>query len=135
LAFNLLSASGFHVARAVEGTLESYYQLFSGKPGETLANWHDYKIALEKIASKNPKPCPLAKTLTELDQMRTDYRNPIVHPRVVLTEPDARMLFANGESLIIAMAQEIADAKAQGGVQLTLAENKDDPKGQEEAAG
>ena len=27
LAFNLLSASGFHVARAVEGTIESYYQI------------------------------------------------------------------------------------------------------------
>jgi hypothetical protein len=42
--------------------------------------------------------------------MRTDYRNPIMHPRVVLTEGDARMLFANGESLIIAMAQEIMTA-------------------------
>ena len=28
LAFNLLTASGFHVARAVEGTLEAYYQNF-----------------------------------------------------------------------------------------------------------
>ena len=34
------------------------------------------------------------------------------------------MLFANGESLIIAMAQEIAAAKAQGGVQLALATNE-----------
>lgn len=118
LAFNLLSASGFHVARAVEACLEVYYQLFSGNPGETLNGWKDYIIALEKIAAKNPTPCPLKKTLTELDQMREDYRNPIVHPRVVLTESDARMLFANGESLIIAMAQELAEAAK--GVQPTL---------------
>jgi hypothetical protein len=32
LALNLLTASGFHVARAVEGMLESYYQHFSGDP-------------------------------------------------------------------------------------------------------
>ena len=42
--------------------------------------------------------------------MKDDYRNPIAHPRIVLTEPDARMLFANGESLIIAMAQELKAA-------------------------
>ncbi len=42
--------------------------------------------------------------------MKDDYRNPIMHPRQVLTETDARMLFANGESLIMAMAQEIAEA-------------------------
>jgi hypothetical protein len=119
LAFNLLSASGFHVARAVEACLESYYGLFSGKPGETLHSWYDYIKALKEIAAKNPTPCPMEKTLVELDQMREDYRNPIVHPRVVLTEGDARMLFANGESLIIAMAQELAVAAK--GVQPTLA--------------
>lgn len=119
LAFNLLSASGFHVARAVEAQLEAYYQLFSGKPGHTLHGWHDYITALQAIIDNSPTPCPLAKTLAELDQMRQDYRNPIVHPRVVLTEADARMLFANGESLIIAMAQELAEAAR--GVQPTLA--------------
>jgi hypothetical protein len=72
LAFNLLSASGFHTARAVEATLESYYQLFSGKAGETLRSWYDYKEELDKIIAKKPTPCPQAKTLAELDQMRTD---------------------------------------------------------------
>jgi len=67
LAFNLLSASGFHTARAVEGTLEAYYQLFSGKPGKTLKNWNDYIEALQKIAAKNPTPVPQEKTLAELD--------------------------------------------------------------------
>jgi hypothetical protein len=119
LAFNLLSASGFHVARAVEACLESYYGLFSGKPGDTLRSWYDYIKALKGIAEKKPTPCPLEKTLVELDQMREDYRNPIVHPRVVLSEGDARMLFANGESLIIAMAQELAAAAK--GVQPSLA--------------
>jgi hypothetical protein len=108
LAFHLLSASGFHVARAVEGTMEAYYQRFSGKPGTTLVSWHEYITELENMKLLSPRPSE--KTIAELRQMKNDYRNPIMHPRVVLTEPDARMLFANGESLIIAMAQELAAA-------------------------
>lgn len=111
LAFNLLSASGFHVTRAVEGTLEAYYQVFSGKPGALKRSWSDYIKALQALDDTAPHGRPSAKTLAELDQMRTDYRNPIAHPRVVLTESDARMLYANGESVIIAMAQELRDVQ------------------------
>lgn len=110
LAFNLLSASGFHVARAVEGTLELYYQLYTSSPGETLNGMYDYIKELEKL--KAPSPVPEQKTLAELEQIRKDYRNPLMHPRVVLSESDAKMLFNNGESLIIAMGQEIAKLQA-----------------------
>jgi hypothetical protein len=121
MAFNLLSACGFHVARAVEGTMEAYYQLFSGKSGKTLRSWDDYHKELAKIAEGKPTPAPEEKTLIEFDQMRRDYRNPIVHPRVALGEADIRILFNNGESLIIAMASEIKRAQiSQGGVQPTL---------------
>ena len=120
LAFSLLSASGFHVARAVEATLEVYYQLYTGKTG-TLNGWHDYLKALEGVQSDGAKPAPTNKTITELKQMKDDYRNPIMHPRVVLTENDARILFDNGESLIIAMAEEIKAIRAAGGVQGALA--------------
>jgi hypothetical protein len=118
LAFNLLSASGFHVTRAVEGILESYYQIFTAQPGKTLRGWYDYHQELSAVALAGGSPYPSQKTLSELDQMRTDYRNPIAHPRVVLSESDARMLFANGESLIIAMAQEIKEARS--GIQAAL---------------
>jgi hypothetical protein len=121
LAFNLLSASGFHVARAVEGTLERYYQVFCSKPpGETLHSWNDYIQALETARKAKVDPVPTAKTLAELRQMKDDYRNPIAHPRIVLSEADARMLFANGESLIIGMALELAEV-AKSGVQPALA--------------
>jgi len=118
LAFSLLTASGFHVARSVEGILEAYYQRFTGKTG-TLNGWQDYIDALEKVRKSNATPAPQAKTLAELKQMKEDYRNPLAHPRIVLNEADARMLFANGESLIIAMAQELT-AAAQTGVQPPL---------------
>jgi hypothetical protein len=52
--------------------------------------------------------------------MKDDYRNPVMHPRVTLTENDARMLFDNGESLIIAMAEEIKAIRDRGGAQGVL---------------
>jgi hypothetical protein len=121
LAFSLLSATGFHVARAVEATLEIYYQLFTAKAG-TLNGWNDYIQALEAVAQSGAAPSPAAKTLAELRQMKDDYRNPVMHPRVTLTENDARMLFDNGESLIIAMAEEIKAIRDAGvGAQGVLA--------------
>jgi hypothetical protein len=120
LAFSLLSATGFHVARAVEATLEVYYQLYTGAPG-TLHSWHDYLKALEAVASTGSSPAPASKTLAELRQMKDDYRNPVMHPRVTLSENDARILFDNGESLIIAMAEEIKAIREAGGVQGSLA--------------
>jgi hypothetical protein len=120
LAFNLLSASGFHVARAVEATLEVYYQSYTAKTG-TLRGWNDYIKALEVVVSSGASPRPAEKTLAELRQMKDDYRNPVMHPRVTLSENDARMLFDNGESLIIAMAEEIKGIRESGGAQGVLA--------------
>jgi hypothetical protein len=121
LAFSLFSASGFHAARAVEATMEAYYQLFLGKPGKILRSWDEYHKELSKIVAANPNPTPQPKTLIEFDQMRQDYRNPIAHPRVSLTEADARVVFNNGESLIILMASEIKTIREAGGVQGSLA--------------
>ncbi len=55
---------------------------------------------------------PDPKTIAVIRQMKDDYRNPVVHPRVVLTEADSRMLFNNGESAIIGMAQGLKDVTA-----------------------
>lgn len=119
LALNLCTASGFHVVRAVEGTLEAYYQTFTGQPGVTKAGWDSYLKDLEKLP-EGTEPMPDPKTLAVIRQMKDDYRNPVVHPRVVLTEPDAHMLFNNGASAIIGMAQGLKDAApgAQGALAL-----------------
>ena len=114
LAFGIFSGSGFHVARGVEGILESYYQLFCDRGDKTLNGWREYIEALEKAKNSGQKPAPSEKILSELIQMKDDYRNPLMHPRVVLNEADAHMLFMNGASLIIAMAQEIREAKTTG---------------------
>ena len=98
--------------------LEIYYQTFCGSPPAAGRSWGHLLTDLE-VQTLSPKPAE--KTLAEIRQMKDDYRNPLMHPRVVLSEGDARMLFANGESLIIAMAQEMRDiVSTKGGVQPAL---------------
>jgi hypothetical protein len=101
--------------------VEAYYQQFSGKPGTTLVSWGEYIKELGALRKSGQTPAPSEKAVAELQQMKDDYRNPIMHPRVVLTESDARIVFNNGESLIIVMAQELADvAKGHSGIQPNL---------------
>lgn len=111
LAFNLLTASGFHVARAVEATMEAYYMFHSGKT-ETLIGWEAYCRALEALPRNATDPAPSERTINEFRQMKDDFRNPIMHPRVSLNEGDAKILFNNGESLIILMASEIKELRS-----------------------
>jgi len=100
-------------------TLEVYYQAFTGKDG-TLNSWHDYISALDGVGKAEGQPAPDEKTINLLKQMKDDYRNPVVHPRVVLSESDARIVFCNGEAAIMGMAQEIKRAKEQNGSQPAL---------------
>ena len=120
LGLNLHTASGFHVCRAVEAELEEYYQVHCNAAGKTLRSWHEYITKLDERLKADPSSGPTEKTIAELRQMKDDYRNPVAHPRVILAEPDARMLFSNGESLIIAMAQELKTAAENGTVSQPL---------------
>ncbi len=110
LAFNLSSAAGFHIARAVEGMMEVYHQIFcpAGKKG--LKHWRDYIADFESELAGDNQVMPSSRVISDLKQMKEDYRNPLMHPRVVLTDADARILLANGESVILRMAQEMQAA-------------------------
>ncbi|MGD9508487.1 MAG: hypothetical protein AB7I59_26955 [Geminicoccaceae bacterium] len=107
LAFGLFTASGFHLCRAVEALIEVYYQRFCGKAG-TLRSWHDYIKALEAQAQVSAPPVPGLATIEYLKQMKDSDRNPISHPRVILDEAEACILFASGQSLIGRMLQELS---------------------------
>lgn len=116
LAFILPSASGFHVARAIESTVEAYYKAYLGTAPPTGQSWGDLVSDLEKVA-QNPVPDP--KTLAILRQIKDDWRNPVIHPRVTLTLTDAEVLFALGASVLMAVAQELKRL-AENGVQPSL---------------
>jgi hypothetical protein len=128
LAFGMFTACGFHVARSVEGMLEAYFHAFSGGLNKKSKQWGEYLDALEKVAASQASLSPSLKTLGELKQLKDDWRNPLMHPRVVLEEPDARAVFNNGETLVMMMAQELAAASAKGAQPpLALVASANDP--------
>lgn len=110
-AFGLPTATGFHVCRAVEAVLESYYMLFSGKT-KTLHGWQSYINALQKIThDSNAKAKPQERTLHDLTHLKDSSRNPIMHPRVILDDVDADILLSEGKNVMIQMALEIRETK------------------------
>lgn len=122
LAFNLPTAAGFHAARGIEGQMELYWQTFTKKTG-TCHGWQDYIDDLRKVMTAGIVPVPEERTVKMLELIKAHDRNPVMHPRdVILSDIDARILFSSAEGVIIAMAQEIKEArKALGLMPATLA--------------
>lgn len=131
LAFGLPTASGFHILRAAESVLEDYYGMVSGKPGATQRGWHDYAEALDKLSDGDDKEAPSKRVIRSVRQIKDLDRNRIMHPRAVLEEADAMILFMVATSAIAQMAMCLRDAGGQTELQL-IAPDEDDDK---EAAG
>jgi hypothetical protein len=118
MAFGLPTAVGFHMCRAVEGVMEQYYRFFSKKNKE-LRSWHDYVEALEKIfKDKTAAKKPEERTIRQILHLKEASRNPIMHPRSVLSETDAEVIFSEGKSVMILMAQELQRCGAGPGAPL-----------------
>lgn len=100
LAFELPTAAGFHLARAVEDSIRRYYEVVASEPynmEEQGRSWGKYTSALKtKGADKN--------VINALDQMRELHRNPISHPDMKLSADEAMMLVGLAQSAIVAMA-------------------------------
>lgn len=96
LAYELSTACGFHLWRAVEGALEMYYEKLTGKTLEAdgvQSNWGAYIKALQD------KKADLGVT-GFLDHIRKNHRNPTMHPEVTLDLNEALALFDVGKSAI-----------------------------------
>ncbi len=126
LAFGLPTACGFHILRAAESVLEDYYGLVSGKPGATQRGWHDYAEALEKLSEGDDKEAPSKRVIRSIRQIKDLDRNPIMHPRDVLGESDAMILFMVATSAIAQMAKHLRDASGQAELQLVAVEGGQD---------
>lgn len=108
-AFSLPTAAGYHAARAMEAVLETYFQTFMNRPGATKNGWNDYLDELRKLHTKAPAPkhLPDNRTLIAIDQVRGFHRNPLMHPRVVLSDTDADMILSIAKAAMVKMAEEI----------------------------
>jgi hypothetical protein len=95
LAFDTPTAGGFHILRAVEAVMALYYKHVTGREiAKRHRNWGLYLKRLEK------HPRADSKILGALEHIKENYRNPITHPEITLSEGDALMVFALSLSVI-----------------------------------
>jgi len=102
LALDNPTASAFHVLRAVESVMAVYFERVTGKPLPTrMRNWSIYLKALRK------HPDHSERVVTFLDHIRDSYRNPILHPEIVVSEDEAESLLGASASAIRLLVMEI----------------------------
>jgi hypothetical protein len=99
LAFDLPTATGFHMLRATEAVLIEYKTAAGVKKSKT-RNWNKYIQDLKAAGADQ-------KIVAILDQIRDLHRNPLMHPEVVLTMPEASAIFGICQSAITIMAQDM----------------------------
>lgn len=103
LAFNIPTATAFHVWRALEIVFGAYHVSLTGKAFEEIKicrNWGKYIEALDKAGADK-------KITGNLDHIRAEYRNPVMHPDVNVTTDEAFSLLGIGFSSISQVMQAI----------------------------
>ncbi len=124
LAFDIPTATAFHMLRATEGVIHEYY-LAICKPSTKvkLDNWGAYISALYKLVddkvskTKAKGQCALdtetknhvRRVLALLQQVKDEDRNQIMHLEVVLDDDEALILFEITKGAIMAMAEKLPE--------------------------
>lgn len=102
LAFDIPTAAGFHILRAVEAVMGAYYTHLTGNQlAKRHRNWGLYLQKLTKLHNAD------SKIRGALEHIKECYRNPIAHPDATLTEGQAIMLFGLSLSVIELMAETL----------------------------
>ena len=113
LAFELPTAAGFHIARATEATIKRYMDAYGCAPfKESQRNWGTYIKALDEEGAD-------AKITHHLTQLKDLHRNPVTHPEVTLTMPEAIALWALCTSVMQAMVGDIERRSATPKPEIT----------------
>lgn len=119
LAFDIPTASGFHMLRATEGVLHEYYLVVcKPKKKDKLDNWGAYIAALYKLTQSESRigdktKNHIKKVLALLQQIKNADRNQIMHLEVVLDNDQAFVLFEITKGAIVAMAEKLPIIKAK----------------------
>jgi hypothetical protein len=99
LAFECPTAAAFHLLRATETVLRTYFvALVKEEPKKR--DWGYYIDTLKKSSAPE-------KVTGVLDQIRQVHRNPTIHPEDVLSMDEAIVLFGICQSAIVAMASDL----------------------------
>ena len=104
LAFDLPTAAGFHLFRAVESLMRHLHNKLKGtsQEPERLPDWAAYVKALTEAQ--------VPSDVTDmLDSIRQHYRNPLAHPDATLTTDEAIVLVPLGVAAIQKMVDVMPD--------------------------
>lgn len=105
LAFDLDTASGYHMIRATESLIHIYYVKVSGSiPRRKDRNWGAYVRNLNAHRKANSNSAVDPKLISLIDQVREHHRNPVMHPELTLSADEAQSLFNVCQGVIIAFA-------------------------------
>lgn len=108
LSFQLHTACGFHMMRAVEYVLLIYMKKICGRKFSSLnTNWGSYIDELEKISKGSARKKPAVATIDLLRQLKNNHRNPVMHAEFVLNQNEAQDIFELGSVVISHLAQKI----------------------------
>jgi hypothetical protein len=95
LAFNIPTAAGFHILKAVESMIRAYHLKLTGKHiAAKSRNWGAYIRDLSNHGADT-------KVTAYLSHIKDFYRNPIVHPEVTLTAEQSLSLFSAAVSAVV----------------------------------
>jgi hypothetical protein len=102
LAFSTPTAAAFHIMRATESMIVSYFAKVVGKrPKKAMRNWGLYIKMLETHGA-DPKVTGF------LRHLKDQYRNPVSHPEEFLSVDQALTLVSAAVAAICAMAEAIS---------------------------
>ena len=107
LAFDLGTASVFHMMRAIEDVIKAYYKHLTGKTfqdDKVFPTWKSYIDALKKANADQ-------FIVAQLYEIKNACRNPVSHPEVNMTIEEALRLFGMGIFIIgemVARMDEVA---------------------------
>jgi hypothetical protein len=119
LEYEVHSAVGFHILRAIELAILDYFTLAEWS-GEKPRTWSEYSRDLKKL-KVHPKIRGMINRLAEL------HRNELMHADAVLSAPEASMLFALMQEV---MPLVIADVAKRKGSPIADFPILDDPRWQ-----
>lgn len=107
LAFELSTAAGLHIMRALDAIIRRYWDAVSG--GKPHPRQRNLGVYLKQLSEKK---LGSAKAIATLQQIKDLHRNPLVHPEDRLTLDDAVGLFGIAQSAANYMLKEIPSPPA-----------------------
>jgi hypothetical protein len=114
LAFELFTATGFHAMRALEGVARRYHKVVTCAPRlSTEPLGPLIKELRAQLKVENPHDdeqasnSPLGLIIALLARITKIYRNPIMHPEMVLDEQSAKRIFKLASNVIADIEEDI----------------------------